>query len=149
MVLVCIVVVEFVVYFGYMFVFEVGYMVMFVIVFLGVVFFFCCFDIGECLWFFYVFFLFMLFGGVFCVVEDVNDVFGVVDVFIIYLLNMFVISLVIYVIVFVIMFVVVVGSVFVEWWGFVDDYVKFLFGVGFVVFVVMFGYFLWVGFIGV
>lgn len=133
---------------GYTLVSEVGYMVTLVIALSGVVFLLRRLDIGERPRFFYALFPFMLFGGAFRVVEDANDAPGVADALITYPLNTLVISPVIYVTVFAITLVAVVGSVFAERQGIVDDYVKPLFGAGLAVLAVTLGYLLWAGLTG-
>ncbi|WP_411963753.1 DUF63 family protein [Haloferax sp. YSMS24] len=133
---------------GYTLVSEVGYMVTLIIALTGVVFLLRRLDIGERPQFFYALIPFMFFGGAFRVVEDANDTPGTVDALISYPLNTLVISPVIYVTVFAITLVAVVGSVFAARRGFVDDYVRPLFGAGAAVLAVAFGYLLYLGVTG-
>ena len=130
---------------GYTVVSEVGYAVALIFFLVGVLYLLRHLEVGHRKSFFFALVPFVFFGGALRVVEDANDAalnVGV-DSILSYPLNTLIISPIIYFTVFVVTLAALVGSVWAEREGYVEDYERALSGVGIVALVLTVGFLLW------
>jgi uncharacterized membrane protein len=130
---------------GYTVVSEIGYAVTLIFFLIGVLYLLRYLEVGHDKRFFFALVPFMFFGGALRVVEDANDAAlnGGIDTLLSYPANTLIISPVIYFTVFAVTLVALVGAVWAEREGHIDDYERVLFGVGSAALVLTVGFLLW------
>jgi len=130
---------------GYTVVSEVGYAVTLVFFLIGVLYLLRHLEVGHRKRFFFALVPFMFFGGALRVVEDANDAAlnAGIDTLLSYPANTLIISPIIYFTVFAFTLAALVGAVWLERGGHVEEYERALFGAGVAGLVLTVGFLLW------
>jgi uncharacterized membrane protein len=130
---------------GYTVVSEIGYAVTLIFFLIGVLYLLRHLEVGHHKRFFFALTPFMFFGGALRVVEDANDAAlnAGIDTLLTYPANTLIISPVIYFTVFAFTLAALVGAVWLEREGHIEEYERVLFGVGVAGTVLTVGFLLW------
>ena len=130
---------------GYTVVSEIGYAVTLIFFLIGVLYLLRYLEVGHRKRFFFALTPFMFFGGALRVVEDANDAAlnAGIDTLLSYPTNTLIISPIIYFTVFAVTLAALVGAVWLEREGHVEEYERVLFGVGVAGVVLTVGFLLW------
>jgi uncharacterized membrane protein len=130
---------------GYTVVSEIGYAVTLIFFLIGVLYLLRALDVGHRKGFFFALVPFMFLGGALRVVEDANDAAlnAGAETLLSYPLNTLFISPIIYFTVFGFTLAALVGSVWLERGGYIEDYERVLFGVGVAGVVLTVGFLFW------